>query len=53
MHQAEIIILPLEESFKQNNTEPFIQRFAGSIPDFPDVEDELRLEDREDLVLSI
>jgi len=48
--QAEIIILPLEESFKQNNTESFIQRFAGSIPDFPDVEDELRLEEREDLV---
>ena len=48
--QAEIIILPLEESFKQNNTESFIQHFAGSIPDFPDVEDELRLEERVDLI---
>jgi len=36
--QAEIIILPLEESFKQNNPESFIQLFAGSIPDFPEVE---------------
>jgi len=51
--QAEIIILPLEESFKQNNTESFIQRFAGSIPDFPEVEEELRLEEREDLIWNI
>jgi len=48
--QAEIIILSLEESFKQNNTESFIQRFAGAIPDFPEVEEDLRLEEREDLV---
>ena len=51
--QAEIIILPLEESFKQNNTESFIQRFAGSIPDFPEVEEELRLEERENLLWNI
>ncbi len=45
--QAEIIILPVEESLKINNTEAFIQRFAGSIPDFPEI-DELPPEIRED-----
>lgn len=34
--QAEIIILPLEESLKQSSaTELFIQQFAGAFSDFP------------------
>lgn len=36
--QAEIIILPVEGGEQKNNTETFIQRFAGSMLDFPDVE---------------
>lgn len=36
--QAEIIILPFDEGFKKNDTEAFIQRFAGSIVDFPDID---------------
>lgn len=46
--QAEIIILPLEESLKQpNTTESFIQRFAGALPDFPELTDTLLLEERD------
>jgi TolB-like protein len=46
--QAEIIVLPFENSIKKNNTEAFIQRFAGSITDFPEVES-LLPEDRDSL----
>jgi hypothetical protein len=45
--QAEIIILPFEKSIK-NNTEMFIQRFAGSILDFPEIES-LQAEERDGL----
>ncbi|MGZ8262349.1 MAG: hypothetical protein ACXWTU_05230 [Methylotenera sp.] len=34
--QAEIIILPFEEG--KNDTEAFIQRFAGYVADFPEIE---------------
>jgi hypothetical protein len=47
--QAEIIVLPFEDSIKKNNTETFIQRFAGSITDFPEVET-LLAEDRDNLL---
>jgi hypothetical protein len=46
--QAEIIVLPFEDSIKKNNTETFIQRFAGSIVDFPEIES-LLPEDRDSL----
>lgn len=46
--QAEIIILPFEKSLKKNNTEAFIQRFAGSMLDFPEIES-LQPEERESL----
>jgi hypothetical protein len=36
--QAEIIILPFDETIKKNDTEAFIQHFAGSIVDFPELE---------------
>jgi hypothetical protein len=45
--QAEIIILPVEGCVQTNNTETFIQRFAGSMLDFPDVES-LLAEERDD-----
>ncbi|MFM8342271.1 MAG: hypothetical protein ACKN9F_08635 [Methylomonas sp.] len=32
------MILPIEGGMKKNNTEAFIQRFAGSMHDFPEVE---------------
>ena len=47
--QAEIIILPFDENVKKNNTETFIQRFAGSIIDFPEIE-MLLPEDSDDLL---
>ncbi len=37
-HQAEIIVLPSGERVKTTSTEQFIQRFAGSLEDFPAVE---------------
>ncbi|MCB1190452.1 MAG: hypothetical protein H7A23_16230 [Leptospiraceae bacterium] len=46
--QVEIIILPIEET-TYNNTEAFIERFAGSIIDFPELKDESILEERENL----
>ncbi|TRW94444.1 hypothetical protein [Candidatus Methylobacter oryzae] len=36
--QAEIIVLPVEDSLKKPDTEAFIQRFAGAIPDFPELD---------------
>jgi hypothetical protein len=45
--QAEIIILPFENGIK-NNTEKFIQRFAGSMLDFPEIES-LQPEERDSL----
>lgn len=45
--QAEIIILPVEDSLKKPDTEAFIQRFAGAIPDFPEL-DKLLPETREE-----
>jgi hypothetical protein len=46
--QAEIIVLPIEESKKNTlNIETFIQRFAGAIPDFPEIEDEGLPQERE------
>jgi len=36
--QTEIIVLPSGERVKTSGTEQFIQRFAGSIVDFPEVE---------------
>jgi hypothetical protein len=45
--QAEIIILPVEDDVKKDNTETFIQRFAGSMLDFPDIES-LLPEERDD-----
>ncbi len=36
--QKEIIILPFNEAFKKNDTEAFIHHFAGSIVDFPELE---------------
>jgi len=47
--QAEVIVLPLEENaVKQTDTEQFIRRFAGAIPDFPEVESEGLPEERRD-----
>ena len=45
--QAEIIILPVEDCAQKNNTETFIQRFAGSMLYFPDIES-LLVEERDD-----
>jgi hypothetical protein len=45
--QAEIIILPIESDIKKNKTAEFIQRFAGSMLDFPDIES-LLPEERDD-----
>jgi hypothetical protein len=37
--QVEIIILPVETDKKsRTSTEDFVNRFAGAIPDFPDIE---------------
>lgn len=36
--QAEVIVLPLESNIKQQGTAEFIAQFAGSIPDFPEIE---------------
>ena len=45
--QAEVIILPLEETLKHDSTEQFIQRFAGSIMDFPEIESEGEIQERD------
>ena len=45
--QAEIIILPFDEVIEKNNTESFIQQFAGSMVDFPEIES-LLPEERDD-----
>ncbi|MDQ7091495.1 MAG: hypothetical protein Q9M50_12830 [Methylococcales bacterium] len=47
-HQAEIIILPIEEKqTKNNDTETFIKQFAGAITDFPEIETEGLPEERD------
>jgi hypothetical protein len=49
--RAEIIVLPADDdtSGTRLNTAEFIQRFAGAIPDFPDIEAPGPLEERESL----
>ena len=46
--QAEIIILPFDEAIKKTDTEAFIQKFSGSIIDFPAL-DALLPEERDSL----
>jgi hypothetical protein len=36
--QAEVIVLPVENKRKTQETTAFIAQFAGSIPDFPEIE---------------
>ncbi len=36
--QAEVIVLPVENKGKPRGTAEFIAQFAGSIPDFPEIE---------------
>ena len=53
--RVEIIVLPLEEQKPENETgkqslgwpQGFFERFAGSIPDFPNIESEGDYEKRE------
>jgi hypothetical protein len=46
--RAEIIVLPVEDTVSKQNTEAFIQQFAGSITDFSDIQP-LLLETRDSL----
>ncbi len=49
--QAEIIILPVEETRPvTTSTAAFLQRFAGAIPDFPEVESIGNLQECEELL---
>jgi len=49
--EVEIIVLPVESSIgKPLSTNEFIKRFAGAIPDFPDLEPPGKLQEREALL---
>ena len=49
--EVEIIVLPVESGIgKSLSTGEFIKRFAGAIPDFPDLESPGELEEREELL---
>ncbi len=49
--EVEIIVLPVGSSIgKPLSTNNFIKRFAGAIPDFPDLESPGDLQEREELI---
>lgn len=48
--EVEVIVLPVESTQKiQFSTQEFLQRFAGTIPDFPEIELLGILQEREEL----
>jgi hypothetical protein len=47
--EVEVIVLPVEAgSGKPLSTDEFIRRFAGAIPDFPELESPGQLQEREE-----
>jgi hypothetical protein len=47
--RIEVIILPVESNISSSlSTKEFIERFAGAIPDFPELESPGELQEREE-----